>query len=121
MTHSHYDHFSGAGDVVNMCKERGWHEPQIFKKVDGNVWEERRMKSDLKGHMVNDLREGQNITLTHRPEGAMEADWLKILPIETPGHLSDHLCFELIESIGGKQFKSIFSGDHIIGEASTYF
>ena len=58
VTHSHYDHFSGAGDVVNMCKERGWHEPKIFKKVDGNTWEKRRMKSDLKGHQVNDLREG---------------------------------------------------------------
>ena len=61
------------------------------------------------------------MTLTHRPKDAMTADWVKVLPIETPGHLSDHLCFELIECIGGKIFKSIFTGDHIIGGDSTFF
>lgn len=51
----------------------------------------------------------------------MVADWLKVMPVETPGHLSDHNCYQLIESIGGKQFKSIFTGDHIIGGDSTFF
>ena len=48
---------------------------------------------------------------------------INIHPIETPGHLSDHLCFLYEEKISDQKESvyHIFSGDSIIGGKSTYF
>jgi len=48
---------------------------------------------------------------------------MKIRPIETPGHLSDHLCFLYEERFDG-QVKStfhIFSGDSIVDGDSVFY
>lgn len=115
ITHSHYDHFGGAGDVVELCKKNAWQLPKIYKKVDGNRYEAKRLKNKMIAEHLHDLREGQSFTLG---EGS---DSVQILPIETPGHLSDHLCFELVENVNGQLHRSMFTGDHIIGGDSTYF
>ena len=65
-------------------------------------------------------------SLVHIKEGdTFPLDDLELMPIETPGHTSDHLCFllkEIIEVNGSKIDKySLFSGDHIVGASSTYF
>jgi len=41
---------------------------------------------------------------------------LTLLPIETPGHIDDHLCFMLKEP---GQETVLFTGDHIIGADSV--
>lgn len=47
---------------------------------------------------------------------------LKLKVIETPGHLSDHLCYLLHEKSKGQTQKYfMFTGDSVIGARSTFF
>lgn len=54
---------------------------------------------------------------------ATEEVKIVIKPIETPGHLSDHLCFLYEEKLASKKTSTyhMFTGDSIIGGKSTYF
>jgi glyoxylase-like metal-dependent hydrolase (beta-lactamase superfamily II) len=89
-------------------KERGHPKPKVYKRIDGNTCEISRLETNpgLKEH------------LCHTEEGeTFELDGISLTPVNTPGHLSDHLCFLMNE--GGKY--SLFTGDHIIGASSTFF
>src|SRR5512132_3774170 len=52
---------------------------------------------------IEDLRDGQ----------AIEGDGVTLLPIHTPGHASDHLCYYLVEE------KALFSGDVILSGSTS--
>jgi glyoxylase-like metal-dependent hydrolase (beta-lactamase superfamily II) len=52
---------------------------------------------------IADLREGQ----------AIEGDGVTLLPIHTPGHASDHLCYYLPEE------KAVFTGDVVLSGSTT--
>ena len=57
--------------------------------------------------------------MRHCEEGdSFKIENVSLLPIQTPGHMSDHLCFVVKED---GQKPHIFSGDHIVGATSTYF
>ena len=90
--------------------------PPVYKLIDGNESEVERVKTspELEYHM-RDVREGRIFEILNG------ADSISIKAVETPGHLSDHLCFKLEEEFKGEGFSSIFTGDHIIGASSTYF
>ena len=94
----------------------GQPRPKVYKLVDGNESElERLTTSPDLDRYLEDVREGTEFVLE---EGSA---MVKLLPIETPGHLSDHLCFQFEENFGNEKTVSIFTGDHIIGASSTYF
>jgi glyoxylase-like metal-dependent hydrolase (beta-lactamase superfamily II) len=52
---------------------------------------------------VEDLRDGETV----------EGDGATIVPVYTPGHASDHLCYYLVEE------KALFTGDVILGGSTT--
>jgi len=52
---------------------------------------------------VEDLRDGERV----------EGDGATLVPVYTPGHASDHLCYYLVEE------KALFTGDVILGGSTT--
>lgn len=111
----------GAQDVVDMMVKNGHPAPRVFKFKDGNEIEKNRIKEfpQLEENLYHAM-EGDSFKLSEVPTHNFN-----LMPIETPGHISDHLCFLLKEDItlDGKTttVKSFFSGDHIIGSISTWF
>lgn len=104
--------------------KNGHPAPQVLKFKDGNEVEAERLKE--KPQLADVLKhtcEGDNFQLVDVKDGRLIT--LELKPIETPGHLSDHLCFLLKEEIiigGINHIKyHLFSGDHIVGANSTWF
>lgn len=98
----------GAQSLVDLMEERGHPKPKVYKRIDGNNCELSRLETNpaLKDSLV------------HTEEGdVFNLDGISFIPVNTPGHLSDHLCFLMNEN---DKF-SLFTGDHIIGASSTFF
>jgi glyoxylase-like metal-dependent hydrolase (beta-lactamase superfamily II) len=85
-THTHPDHSPGAAGL----KERTGAEVLAFDARDGLV-------------IDRALADGDGI----------EATEFRLTAIHTPGHASNHLCFQLEEE------RLLFSGDHIMGESTV--
>src|SRR5206468_4448208 len=52
---------------------------------------------------IDDLRDGQTV----------HGDGVTLVPVYTPGHASDHLCYYLVEE------KALFTGDVVLGGSTT--
>jgi glyoxylase-like metal-dependent hydrolase (beta-lactamase superfamily II) len=89
LTHRHRDHLGGVSNLA----ERFPGLP-VAKMIVND--------SDLPPE-VRDLRDGQTV----------EADGATLIPIHTPGHASDHLCYYLPEEA------ALFSGDLILNGSTT--
>jgi glyoxylase-like metal-dependent hydrolase (beta-lactamase superfamily II) len=89
LTHRHRDHLGG----VNQLRERfpGLRVAKMIHKDSGLP------------DAVEDLRDGEPV----------EGDGATIVPVYTPGHASDHLCYYLVEE------KALFTGDVILGGSTT--
>lgn len=103
ITHTHKDHCGGARAFAARAGATifgaGAH-PVADKKLDAPAFEEGadyRFKPDAV------LTDGQRVS----------RDGWTIETVSTPGHLSNHLCFALIEE------KALFTGDHIMGWSTT--
>jgi len=89
LTHRHRDHLGGIGHLgerfpgVPMAK-------MIFKDAGLPAG-------------IQDLRDGQPVV----------GDGVTLIPVHTPGHASDHLCFYLREE------QALFTGDLILGGSTT--
>ncbi len=115
---------AGVPDYVPLLErylgERGWRRPS-------RVVLTHRHADHLGG--VAHLRErfaGLRVSkMIHRdsqlPEGiddlhdgvAVEGDGVTLVPVHTPGHASDHLCYYLVEE------KAVFTGDVVLGGSTT--
>ncbi len=89
LTHRHRDHMGGVGDL-----RRRFGELPVAKMI---------FKDAGLPAGTTDLREGQ----------AVEGDGVTLIPVHTPGHASDHLCFYL------KEERALFTGDLILGGSTT--
>jgi hydroxyacylglutathione hydrolase len=89
LTHRHRDHMGG----VKHLRERF---PGIG--VSKMIW-----KDDDLPEGIQDLRDGQSVA----------GDGVTLIPIHTPGHASDHLCYYLREE------QALFTGDLILGGSTT--
>ena len=89
LTHRHMDHLGGVAQL----RERypGLPVAKMIHKDSG-----------LPEH-IDDLRDGQTI----------EGDGVTLVPIHTPGHASDHLCYYLVEE------KALFTGDVILSGSTS--
>ena len=89
LTHRHVDHLGGVAQL----RERYAGLP-VSKMIhrDAGLPEG-----------VEDLRDGQTI----------EGDGVTLVPLHTPGHASDHLCYYLVEE------KALFSGDVILSGSTS--
>src|SRR5215813_10760342 len=89
LTHRHRDHLGGVASL----RAR-------FKGL--RVSKMRHKDVDLP-EPVDDLRAGQTV----------HGDGATLVPVHTPGHASDHLCYYLAEE------KALFTGDVILGGSTT--
>jgi glyoxylase-like metal-dependent hydrolase (beta-lactamase superfamily II) len=89
LTHRHVDHLGGVAHL----RER-YPGLEVAKMLH---------RDPALPEGIADLREGQ----------AIEGDGVTLLPIHTPGHASDHLCYYLVEE------KALFSGDVILSGSTS--
>ena len=89
LTHRHKDHLGGVKDLLAQ-----YPGTPVAKMIHRDT--------DLPSG-ISDLRDGQ----------AVSADGVTLVPIHTPGHASDHLCYFVPET------KSLFTGDLVLGGSTT--
>jgi glyoxylase-like metal-dependent hydrolase (beta-lactamase superfamily II) len=89
LTHRHLDHLGGVA--------------QLRERFPGLRVSKMRHKDAELPEPVEDLREGTVI----------EGEGVTLVPVHTPGHASDHLCYYM------PQEKALFSGDVILGGSTT--
>jgi len=105
----------GAQDVIELMQSLGLPKPNVYKRIDGNESELERLETSPKlTQSLFHTEEGDIFTL-NQPDCT-----ISLAPVNTPGHLSDHLCFLMKESRDKSEKYSIFTGDSIIGAGSTY-
>jgi glyoxylase-like metal-dependent hydrolase (beta-lactamase superfamily II) len=89
LTHRHKDHLGGVD--------------QLRGRFKGLRVSKMRHKDGALPEPIDDLRDGQTV----------EGDGVTLIPVHTPGHASDHLCYYLVEE------KALFTGDVILGGSTT--
>ena len=89
LTHRHRDHMGGVAQLRG--RFRGLRVAKMIHKDSGLP------------EPMDDLRDGQNVA----------GEGVTLMPIHTPGHASDHLCYYLVEE------KAVFTGDVILGGSTT--
>ena len=89
LTHRHRDHMGGVLQLR-----------ELFSGI--TVWKMIFRDRELPGPMDN-LQDGE----------AVRGGGVTLIPIHTPGHASDHLCYYLVEE------KALFTGDLILGGSTT--
>jgi glyoxylase-like metal-dependent hydrolase (beta-lactamase superfamily II) len=89
LTHRHADHLGGVAAL-----RARFPGVRVFKRLH---------RDPALPDGIEDLRDGQ----------AVEGDGLTLIPVSTPGHASDHLCYYLVEE------KALFTGDVVLGGSTT--
>lgn len=89
LTHRHRDHLGGVEQV------RGRFRGLRVSKM--------RHRDAALPEPIDDLRDGQTV----------HGDGVTLVPVYTPGHASDHLCYYLVEE------KALFTGDVVLGGSTT--
>jgi glyoxylase-like metal-dependent hydrolase (beta-lactamase superfamily II) len=89
LTHRHVDHLGGVA--------------QLRALYPGLPVSKMLHRDGALPDAIDDLRDGQPI----------ETDGATLLPVYTPGHASDHLCYYLVEE------KALFSGDVILSGSTS--
>lgn len=89
LTHRHGDHLGGVG--------------QLRARFRGLRVAKMRFRDPALPEGIDDLRDGQ----------AVPGDGVTLVPVYTPGHASDHLCYYLAEE------QALFTGDVVLGGSTT--
>lgn len=89
LTHRHRDHLGGVDDVR--------------RRFPGTPVAKMLHRDAQLPEGIEDLRDGQ----------VVRGDGVTLVPIHTPGHASDHLCYYLVEE------QAVFTGDLVLGGSTT--
>ena len=89
LTHRHRDHLGGVASLRSRFK--------------GLRVSKMRHKDAELSEPIDDLRAGETV----------HGEGVTLVPVYTPGHASDHLCYYLVEE------KALFTGDVILGGSTT--
>jgi hydroxyacylglutathione hydrolase len=89
LTHRHRDHLGGVAD--------------LRRRFPGLAVAKMRHKDAELPEPIDDLRDGETVY----------GDGVTLVPVYTPGHASDHLCYYLVEE------KALFTGDVVLGGSTT--
>ncbi|MEM9196986.1 MAG: MBL fold metallo-hydrolase [Pseudomonadota bacterium] len=119
VTHSHVDHSPLARRIAAETGAPvhgfGAHGAGMRPAMAEMAAEAGRAGESLGGGEGADTGFAPDVALA---DGAIvEGDGWRLTALHTPGHLSNHLCFAL--EGGGAQAGAVFSGDHVMGWATT--
>lgn len=89
LTHRHLDHLGGVA--------------QLRERFPGLRVSKRLHRDAGLPDGIEDLRDGEKV----------EGDGVTLLPVYTPGHASDHLCYYLVEE------RALFTGDVVLAGSTT--
>jgi len=89
LTHRHRDHLGGVAALRERFRD------VVVSKM---IW-----KDDGLPEGIRDLRDGERVV----------GDGVTLIPVHTPGHASDHLCYYMPEE------QALFTGDLILGGSTT--
>jgi hydroxyacylglutathione hydrolase len=89
LTHRHRDHLGGVD--------------QLRQRFRGLRVSKMRHRDAGLPEPIDDLRDGE----------AVQGDGVTLVPVYTPGHASDHLCYYLVEE------QALFTGDVVLGGSTT--
>jgi glyoxylase-like metal-dependent hydrolase (beta-lactamase superfamily II) len=89
LTHRHVDHLGGVA--------------HLRERFPGLPVSKMRHRDPELPQGIEDLRDG----------AAVQGDGATLVPVHTPGHASDHLCYYLVEE------KALFTGDVVLGGSTT--
>ncbi len=89
LTHRHRDHIGGVA--------------HLRERFPGITVSKLRRRDPELPEPIADLRDGE----------AIRGDGITLIPIHTPGHASDHLCYYLAEE------RALFTGDVVLGGSTT--
>ena len=89
LTHRHRDHLGGV--------------EQLRARFRGLRVSKMRHRDAALPEPIDDLRDGETV----------HGDGVTLVPVYTPGHASDHLCYYLVEE------RALFTGDVILGGSTT--
>ena len=103
VTHTHSDHSPAARPLQFICGAPIYgFGPLVTESGDE---EADRVEEDI------DHRFKPDITLNH--EDVVRGEGWSLECLHTPGHMSNHLCYRLIEE------KAVFTGDHVMGWSTS--
>lgn len=100
VTHNHQDHSPGARPLAEVCDAKIYAfdvGKQLYSAPDAEEGLDKNFFPDVI------LKNGDQIS---------GGDWTLDV-VHTPGHLSNHICFGLLEE------KALFTGDHVMGWSTT--
>lgn len=100
VTHTHHDHSPAAAPLQNHTGAKTYGYGPHGSGKPGMEPEE---GGDMEFSPDVEIRDGDII----------QGDGWTVKALHTPGHLSNHICFELIEE------KALFSGDHVMGWSTS--
>jgi ribonuclease/clavin/mitogillin len=89
LTHRHRDHLGGV--------------EQLRERFRGLRVSKMRHKDAGLPEPIDDLRDGETV----------HGEGVTLVPVYTPGHASDHLCYYLVEE------RALFTGDVVLGGSTT--
>jgi glyoxylase-like metal-dependent hydrolase (beta-lactamase superfamily II) len=89
LTHRHRDHMGGVA--------------QLRERFPGIAVSKLRRRDPELPEPITDLGDGD----------AVRGDGVTLIPVHTPGHASDHLCYYLVEE------QALFTGDVVLGGSTT--
>jgi glyoxylase-like metal-dependent hydrolase (beta-lactamase superfamily II) len=117
VSHAIPNHFAGVHGVLDLHMKMGLEPPKIYKKLDGNNYEQLVFASHpyLKDR-VTSLTRKIEFTVKERLKGGLESETI-LGVIETPGHRSDHCSFSLKNTALKQNF--LFPCDMILGSDSV--
>jgi len=106
--------------LESYCAERGWKQPSrillTHRHVDhvGGVAQLRMRWRGLKVNKMRHKDSGLPEPIEDLKDGqAIESEGATLVPVHTPGHASDHLCYYLREE------QALFTGDVVLGGSTT--
>ena len=111
ITHAHHDHFGGLYDVLRTLIDRGHKEPQVYKRLDGN-----RFEQEVFGRFPT--LHGKVLDLKHGDTFELPDDPFIMKALYTPGHATDHFSM-LMNPTAASGESYLFSGDIILGTPSS--
>ena len=110
VTHSHYDHWPACTSLLAVCgaKTYGYaHKEDTLSPEQGSA-EARKLSNQERFELTGFI---PDIGIAHGD--VIEGNGWSVECVFTPGHASNHMCFQLREE------KTLFSGDHVMGWSTS--